>query len=195
MVPILSCVGEQSFQLRPARHRAVVVHDFHDTPAGSTPRDGQVRRPPRARPARGPRPGPNEREDVTGRTRCAGGRWNRGARCRGPIVRDETPVVYRPSQPPPTRRTRYDGLAVGHDHLRQVEAHEALFLHGYTDDAAGIADHECDRLGCARSRRHDEVAFVLAILVVHDDDHAPRAQIGQDFLDGIQSGRGGHGLT
>ena len=31
-----------------------------------------------------------------------------------------------------------------------------------------------------------EVAFVLAILVVHDDDHAAGADVGEDFVDGVE---------
>ncbi len=38
---------------------------------------------------------------------------------------------------------------------------------------------------------HDEVALVLAVLIVQDQDHAPGAQLAEQLLDGIQrSGRG-----
>ena len=38
-----------------------------------------------------------------------------------------------------------------------------------------------DRLGSGKLGGHDEVALVLAILVVHDDDDASRAQLGEDL--------------
>ena len=34
---------------------------------------------------------------------------------------------------------------------------------------------------------HDEVAFVLAILVVEDHDHAPGAQLGEQLIDAAQA--------
>ena len=34
--------------------------------------------------------------------------------------------------------------------------------------------------------RHDEITLVLPVLVVHDDDHAPGAQLGEQLLDGAE---------
>jgi hypothetical protein len=53
-----------------------------------------------------------------------------------------------------------------------------------------VADHERDGLRRRTLGGHDEVAFVLAILIVHDDDHAPGSQVLEDLLDGIQAGQG-----
>jgi len=36
--------------------------------------------------------------------------------------------------------------------------------------------------------RHDEIALVLAVLVVHDDHHAPGAQLGQHFPHRVERG-------
>ena len=48
------------------------------------------------------------------------------------------------------------------------------------------ARHEIDVLGAHFLRGHDEVAFVLAILVVHDHHHAPGGDVGEDFFDGVE---------
>jgi len=37
--------------------------------------------------------------------------------------------------------------------------------------SAGVADHEGDRIGRHALGGHDEITLVLAILIVHDDDH------------------------
>src|SRR3954464_8444504 len=44
--------------------------------------------------------------------------------------------------------------------------------------------HEVDVVGADELRGHDEVALVLAVLVVHDDDHASRGDLLQRLLDG-----------
>ena len=51
---------------------------------------------------------------------------------------------------------------------------------------AGVAHHEIDRLGGGFFRRDHKIAFVFAILVVDEHDHAPRAQFGNRFVDGAE---------
>ena len=46
--------------------------------------------------------------------------------------------------------------------------------------------HEIDGLRRDLLRGHDEVAFVLAVRVIHDDDHAPGADVLDDAFDGIE---------
>ena len=45
--------------------------------------------------------------------------------------------------------------------------------------------HEVDRFGRHHLRRHDEVAFVLAILVVEHDHHLPGADLGNGRFDRV----------
>ena len=43
--------------------------------------------------------------------------------------------------------------------------------------------HEVDGLGGDRVRGHGEVAFVLAVLIIHQDDHTARADVFDGVLD------------
>ena len=66
-------------------------------------------------------------------------------------------------------------LGVALDHEGQVELVAALPGEADADHARGVAHVERDLLGRGELGRHDEVALVLAILVVdHDDDLAAR---------------------
>ena len=57
---------------------------------------------------------------------------------------------------------------------------------GKADQAAAEARHEIDRVRGRHLRRDDEVAFVFAVLVVHEDEHPALAGVLDDFLDGRQ---------
>ena len=70
-------------------------------------------------------------------------------------------------------------------HQSEAERFEALRLHRDAEQAAGFARHEVHVLGRAALGRHDEVALVLWILVVHDDDHLPRADGAEGLLHGL----------
>ena len=61
------------------------------------------------------------------------------------------------------------------DLQRNLQLVEALAGQRHADQAAAVRHHEVDR--CRRNllRGDREVAFVLAILVVHDDDHLAAA--------------------
>ena len=72
------------------------------------------------------------------------------------------------------------------DHERQAQLAAALGGQRQADEAAAEARHEVDVFGAHLLRRHDEVAFVLAILVVHDHHHAAGGDVGEDFLDAVQ---------
>ena len=47
---------------------------------------------------------------------------------------------------------------------------------------AAVAGHEIDRIGRRHLRGDDEVALILAIFVVDEDEHAPVARLVDDFL-------------
>ncbi len=62
-------------------------------------------------------------------------------------------------------------------HGRKTKVVEALFGHGQTDEAASVARHEVDGVGSDFLGGHGEIAFVLAVFVVNDDDHAAGADL------------------
>ncbi len=76
------------------------------------------------------------------------------------------------------------------DHLGQFEPVQLVALHGGADQAAALAHHEGDDLGGDLLGGDDEVALVLAVLVV-DDDHRPA---GRDVADGLLDGVEPEGL-
>ena len=73
------------------------------------------------------------------------------------------------------------------DHQRQAQLRAALARERQADQPTPEAGHEIDVLGPHALGRHDQVALVLAVLIVHDHDHASGAQLGQDFLDRIEA--------
>ena len=80
------------------------------------------------------------------------------------------------------REGRSLGLGVGDDHEGQVEFVGALALEGCAEDPRGVLEEERHGLGRDVLGRHDEVALVLAVLVVDHDDHAAAAQSGRSPL-------------
>src|ERR1019366_4765095 len=67
----------------------------------------------------------------------------------------------------------------------QVEAELRAALRGEreADESARLLGHEVDRLGRHELRRHHDVALVLAVLVVADDDHPAQANLLDRLLD------------
>ena len=65
---------------------------------------------------------------------------------------------------------------LGHHH-REPELRELLFGERQADETARVRRHEVDLLGRDLLGRDAEVALVLAILVVHEDDHATGANL------------------
>ena len=89
----------------------------------------------------------------------------------------EMPVVVRPARLDRDRERRPEVGRVLLDHRRQLELVAALLGQREADQAAALARHEVDRLGRDLLGREDEVALVLPVLVVHDDDEPPGAQL------------------
>ena len=56
-------------------------------------------------------------------------------------------------------------------HHRQLEAIDELFVEGEADEPSPVHRHEVDGFGRDLFGRHREVPFVLAVLVVDEDDH------------------------
>ena len=61
------------------------------------------------------------------------------------------------------------------DLQRNLELVEPLGHHRQADQPAPVPRHEVDRVGRHPIGGHREIALVLAILVVDDDDHLPAA--------------------
>jgi hypothetical protein len=70
-------------------------------------------------------------------------------------------------------------------HEWQAKLAAALLREREADEAAAVPGHEVDVLGPRAGRRHQEIALVLALLVVHHDDHAPRGELCKELLDRI----------
>ena len=84
-------------------------------------------------------------------------------------------------------------IDIGAVHRRQVQPVADGRRHGQADDAAAIAHHEIDGLRRGILGGDDQVAFVLAVLVVDQHDHAPGLEIGEGFLDRAEILRVRHG--
>jgi hypothetical protein len=61
-------------------------------------------------------------------------------------------------------------VLVALDHRGQLQLCGALLGHRDADQAATVGDHVVDGRGVGVLRRHDEVSFVLPVLVVHHND-------------------------
>ena len=72
-------------------------------------------------------------------------------------------------------------------HRLQAELAATRCGQGQADQSARFADHEIDVLRAHFFRGHDEIAFVLAILVIKDHDHASGADVVEDVGDGVEA--------
>ena len=75
-------------------------------------------------------------------------------------------------------------------HLAQPELLAPLGREAEADQPAPVRRHEVDGLGRDELRRDREVALVLAVLVVDDDDEPSRADLLDRLLDGREDGAG-----
>ena len=168
-------LARDTHELGHARHRAVLVHHLADHAGGEEAgqrrevdgRLGVARAHEHARP----------RCAISGKTwpgiwkSCgfAPGSVDRahrgGAVERARAGRRPVPVVDRDRE----RRARGPSLVSSH-HLRDPELVEAPGRHRQAHDPAAVGDHEVHRLGGRLLGGDDEVAFVLAVGVVDDDD-------------------------
>ena len=75
-------------------------------------------------------------------------------------------------------------LGVLRDHLRESEARGPFAGHRHADQPARVRRHEVHVLGRGELGGADDVALVLAVLVVDDEDAAARTEGVEDFGDG-----------
>src|SRR5260370_11871291 len=71
-------------------------------------------------------------------------------------------------------------------HEREVKFVAALFGERQADQAATVLGHKVDGVGGDFFGGHGEVAFVFAVLVVDEDDHAALADLFDGFFDGSE---------
>ena len=69
-------------------------------------------------------------------------------------------------------------------HVLEAQLGRPLARQRQADQAAAVLGHEVDGVGRGHLRRDHEIALVLAVLGVDQDDHAPVAQILDDLVDG-----------
>ena len=77
-------------------------------------------------------------------------------------------------------------FAILRDHSLKSELFRALRRDRHADQSAPVHGHEVYRLRRRLLRRHDEVAFILAIGVVGHDHNPAGGDIAQDIVDGIE---------
>ena len=77
---------------------------------------------------------------------------------------------------------------VGRDHHRQVEPLGHVGQDRQAELTTAFSDHEVDHRRCGRSGCGDEIAFVLPILRVDDDDHLAPRHGGDSGFDGRKTG-------
>jgi len=68
-------------------------------------------------------------------------------------------------------------LGVRHDHQRQVQLVGPGGLQRHAEHPGGVLEVKRHALGRDVLGGHDQIAFVLAVLVVDDHDHAASAQL------------------
>ena len=68
--------------------------------------------------------------------------------------------------------------AAGRLHHRQLEALDLLLGQREADEPAPVRRHEVDGVGRHELGGHRQVALVLAVLVVDEDDHLAGAHVG-----------------
>ena len=74
----------------------------------------------------------------------------------------------------------------GWDHQREVEFVAAFVGEPDTDHAGGVADEEGDLFLCRCFGGHDQITFVLAVLVIRDNDDLATGDRGDRVVDRIE---------
>ena len=176
-------------ELRQAGHRAVLVHHLDQGAGGFQPgQPGQVdRRFGVARAAQhaavaGPQGVDVARAPQIGRKRrLVGQRADRRGAVAGRDARRAAVAqqIDRHGEGGPEQR----GVVLLHHVEPQFVA--ALLRERGAQHAAPLVQHEVDHLGGDLLGGDDEVALVLAVLVIDDDDHLAVAEVLDDLLDAI----------
>ena len=81
-------------------------------------------------------------------------------------------------------------VGIGTDHQRKIKDIETLTLHGNADETAGLGSHEVDLEGCGELGSADDVAFILAVLIIDDNDRLTVTNGGEAIDHGIHADHG-----
>ncbi len=170
----------EALELGQSGHARLVLADHlaQHTGRGHARRPGQVHgRLGVPGPLQHPSRSVPEGEDVPGAVEVGGPDMGVGQRLDGggPVRRRDpgggpVPVVHADREGGPL------DLGVGRHHQREVEVLHPLGGEGNADQAGGVGQEEGDLLRGDGVGRHDQVAFVLAILVVDHHDDLPAAR-------------------
>ena len=72
--------------------------------------------------------------------------------------------------------------AVAHRHGGELQALAAIARQRQADQATAMLGHEIDGLGRDEFGREDQIALVLAVFLVNEDDHAAGTKLGNDLF-------------
>ena len=162
------------FQLGRAHHVPVVRHDLTAKPRGiESCQACEIRC--RLRVARAPQHAALDRTQREYMTRTAEGRWPRFR-----IEQELDRLAAFESRDARIRIVGVDGnrerrlviVRVVHDHLPDIQLIEPLAVDRRADQPLRVLRHEIDILRLDRRCRNDEIALVLTIFIVHDDNHS-----------------------
>ena len=73
------------------------------------------------------------------------------------------------------------------DHLRHLQFGQTFRGQRQADQPAPVGGHEIDGLGRYLLGRHGQVALILAVFVVDQNDHTALSHVFQGFLDGVKA--------
>ncbi len=177
------------FQVWHAGHGAVFLHDLADNGCGlQAGKPGKINRsfglPCALKHAAGTG---RQREDMAGGHEILGP----GVVCHG-CQDGGCPVSGTDSGGHAVARLDGDGkVGVIHGivalcHGIELQLFAQLGRHGQADKATAVMGHKIDGLGRDKLGGHGQIAFILPVLVIHEDDHFPGLDISNGFLNCAQ---------
>ena len=186
------CSRQNSSSCGSAGHAAVVVHDFADHAGGIEPGDARkiersFRLPGAHQHAAAARA---QRKDVTGaRQVCRARGGVDGGQDGGGAIGGADAGGDAATRVDGFGESRAEGGGIHRGHGRQVQLVAALLGESQTDQAAAVLGHEVDGRGSYFFRRQGQVAFVLAVFVIDQNDLATLAKLLGGFIRGCKLDR------
>ena len=182
-------LGGEFFQVRHAGHGAVVAHDLADHGRRFEARQaGQVHAALGLAGARQHAPGFGpERKDMAGRNDILGpGVVRHGGLDGGGAVSGGNAGGNALAGLNGNREIGSETRTVALGHQRQLQAVGQFRGHGQADQAAPETGHEIDGFRRDVFGGHGQVALVLAVLIVHQNDHFALPDVGNGFFNAAQ---------
>ena len=182
----MPCSAREALEVRHARHRAVLVHDLADHAGGLEPREA------REIDRRLGMPAAREHAAVDRAQRLQPARAGSDPPGRVPSAIATAMVRARScaDMPEPTPSRASIGVAnavpnrvwlpVSSVMSERPSSRMRSSVSASETSPRAVRGHEVDRLGRRALGRDEEIAFVLAVLVVHEDHHPALAHVGQD---------------